>query len=136
MRKRHLTVLIIACLLIVSAQARSQVEGTELALSAHWDDKSAVAGSVTIAAAHVIGADTVLATKVLNSGAASVTLALASNSVYHVTLTSPVGTQLVKFPLTTALVSPQNLERGTISLVLHKADNSLKSANINVTMDF
>jgi hypothetical protein len=136
MRKRHLIALVAICLAMFSAQARPQVEGTELTLSAHWDDMSAVAGSVTIAAVHVIGADTLVAKKALNAGTASVTLALASNSLYHVTLLAPTGAQLVTFPVTTAMVNPQNLERGAMSLVLHKADNSLKSATVNVTMDF
>jgi hypothetical protein len=135
-RKRHLIALIAICLAMLSPQARPQVEGTELALSARWDDTSAVAGKVTIAAVHAVGADTVLATKVLSNGSASVTLALTSNSMYRVTLTSPAGAHLVKFPFTTLLVNPQNLERGAITLVLHKANNSLKSANVNVTMDF
>jgi hypothetical protein len=136
MKNRHLAGLVVFCLLVFSVPVRPQTQATSLALGAHWDDNSALAGNVTIAAVHVIGADTVLATKTLSAGWASVSLPLASNSMYHVTLTSPTGVQLVKFPITTALINPQNIERGTVTLVLRKADSSLKFANLQVSMNF
>lgn len=105
-------------------------------MTAHWDDNSDVDGSVTIASVHVVGSDTVLAKKELNEGSASLRLPLESNSIYHVTVTSASGGQLVKFPITTALVNPKTIERGIMSLVLHKSDNSLKTANIQVSMEF
>jgi hypothetical protein len=136
MKNRHLTGLLVFCLLVFSVPVRPQTQATTLSLSAHWDDNTAVAANVTIAVVHVVGADTVLATKTFNEGWASVTLPLASNSLYHVTVTSPQGVQLVKFPITTALVNPQNIQRGTLYLVLRKADSSLKSANAEVSMAF
>jgi hypothetical protein len=136
MKNRHLAGLVVLCLLVFSVPVRPQTEATTLSLGAHWDDNSAIAGNVTIAAVHVVGADTVLATRTLSGGWASVSLPLASNSLYHVTLTAPTGAQLVKFPITTALVNPQNIERGTITLVLRKTDKSLKLANVQVSMEF
>jgi hypothetical protein len=56
--------------------------------------------------------------------------------MYRVTLTTPTGAPLVKFPFTTALINAQNVERGTVTLVLRKTDNSLKSANVQVSMNF
>ena len=62
--------------------------------------------------------------------------ASAPNALSRIYLTTPTGTQLVKFPFTTALINPQNLERGTVTLVLRKTDNSLKFANVQVAMNF
>lgn len=136
MKNRHWTALAVICLLVYSIPATSQTQGTNLSLGAHWDDNTAIAATVTVAAVHIVGADTVLATRTLNGGWASVTLPLTSNSIYNVTITSPTGAQLVKFPITTALINTQNLQRGSITLILRKADNSLKNANVQVSMNF
>ena len=136
MKNRYWIGLVFSFLAIFTAPARPQTWSTTLSLTAHWDDNTYVAGKVTIAAVHLIGADTVIATKMLSYGAASLSLVLASNSIYHVTLYSPTGTQLVKFPVTTALINPQSLQSGGMKLVFRKADQSLKSANIDVAMQF
>jgi hypothetical protein len=135
MKTRYL-IGVVVYLAMFSIPAWPQTQGTTLSLGAHWDDRSAVAGSVTIASVHVVGADTVLATVALTNGHASVTVPLVSNSIYDVTVASTTGAQLLKFPFTTALVNPQNILRGTMNLVLRKADSSLKSANVSVSMDF
>ena len=136
MKNRYLVGLLFFSLLVFSIPARPQTTATILSLGAHWDDNSAVIGNVTIAAVSLVGADTVLGTKTLSGGWASVSLPLASNSMYRVTLTTTTGAQLVKFPFTTALINPQNVERGTVTLVLRKTDNSLKFANVQVSMNF
>jgi len=116
---------------------RPETGGTTLSLEARWDDRSDVDGTVIISAVHVVGSDTVLAAKALNDGRASVTLPLTSNALYHVTVDSPAGAEIVKFPFTTALVvNPQNIQRGSMNLVLRKADHTIKSASINVSMNF
>jgi hypothetical protein len=126
----------VVCLTSFCVPARPPTLGTTLALAVHWDDNSAVVGTVTIAAIQAVGPDRVLATHPLNAGWASVTLALASNSLYRVTILSPAGAHLVVFPITTALVNPQNMQRGIMSLVLRRADQSLKSANVMVSLSF
>lgn len=136
MKNRYLVGVAVICLTIFSIPTCPQTGGTALVLGIHWDDNSAVAGTVTIAAIQAIGPDTVLATRTLNAGWASVTLALASNSLYRVTALSPAGMHLVRFPIATALVNPQNIQRGTMNLVLRKADQSLKSATVNVALSF
>jgi len=136
MKNRYLVGLLFFCLLVFSVPARPQTTATNLSLGAHWDDNTAITGNVTIAAVPLVGADTVLTTKTLSGGWASVSLPLASNFMYRVTLTTPTGAQLVKFPFTTALINPQNIERGTVTLVLRKTNNSLKFANVQVSMNF
>jgi hypothetical protein len=126
----------VVCLTSFCVPARPPTLGTTLALAVHWDDNSAVVGTVTIAAIQAVGPDRVLGTHPLNAGWASVTLALASNSLYRVTILSPAGAHLVVFPITTALVNPQNMQRGIMSLVLRRADQSLKSANVMVSLSF
>jgi hypothetical protein len=135
MKNRYLVGLLFFSLLVFSVPARPQTTATALSLGAHWDDNTAIAGNVIIAAVPLVGADTVLATRTLSGGWASLSLPLSSNSMYRVTLTT-TGAQLVKFPFTTALINPQNLERGTVTLVLRKTDNSLKFANVQVAMNF
>ena len=56
--------------------------------------------------------------------------------MYDVTLLTAANTQLVKFPITTAMINPGNLQRAEIDLIFRKADNSLKSAQIKVSMGF
>jgi hypothetical protein len=137
MKKRHLIGLAAACLAIFCMPVRPETGGTTLSLEARWDDRSDVDGTVIISAVHVMGSDTVLATKALSDGRASVTLPLTSNALYHVTVDSPAGAQIIKFPFTTALVvNPQNIQRGSMNLVLRKADHTIKSASINVSMNF
>ena len=137
MKKRHLIGLAAACLTIFCMPVRPETGGTTLSLEARWDDRSDVDGTVIISAVHVMGSDTVLATKALNDGRASVTLPLTSNALYHVTVDSPAGAQIIKFPFTTALVvNPQNIQRGSMNLVLRKADHTIKSASVNVSMNF
>ena len=92
---------------------------------------------MVISAVHVVGKDTVLAAKPLSEGRASVTLPLVSNALYHVTVDSPAGTPILQFPFTTALViNPQNIQHGSMNLVLRKADHTIKSASVNVSMNF
>jgi hypothetical protein len=127
-------VLVIAAL--GSAPVRPQSSGTNLVMRAHWDTGGAVSGTVTLSLLNAAGPDTVLVTKNLYNGGASFTTVLASNSLYNVTLTSPDGTQLVKFPFTTALINPANLGKAAINLVFYSTDRTLKSASVNVSMSF
>ena len=136
MKRRYSIGLVVICLAIFSIPARPQTQGTNLTLAAYWDDRSAVDGRVTIASVHPVGADTVLATAELVGGRASVTMPLESNSIYDVRVASPTGTQILKFPFTTMLISTQNIQRGAINLVLRKEDSSVKSANISVSLNF
>jgi hypothetical protein len=105
-------------------------------MGAHWDDGSTVAGTVTIGKVNVTGPDTIISTKILSAGWASVSEPMSASTMYNITLITPTGTLLTKFPITTAFINPGNLQRAEIDLVFHKADNSLKSAQITVTMDF
>ena len=75
-------------------------------------------------------------TQDLVKGQASVSESFGANSLYHVTLVTSAGKQLLQFPITTALINPVNLRRAQLDLVCRKADNSLKSAQVSVLMRF
>jgi len=136
LKTRYFLGVAVICLAIFIMPVCPQTLGTTLSLGVHWDDNTAVAGTVVIALVQVTGTDTVIATRPLNAGSASLTVSLATNSLYHITVLSPTGIHLARFPITTALVNPQNLQRGAMSMVLRKADRSLKSANVSVSMNF
>ena len=116
--------------------ARPQTLGTNLVMSARWDDRTHVEGSVTLAQTNPVGPDTIIVTQVLNKGYASVSESLSPNSLYYVMLATSTGTQLLKFPVTTALINPRNLKRAEIDVVCRKADSSLQSAQFSVSMAF
>ena len=47
---------------------------------------------------------------------------LAANAVYDVILTTSDGTQLVKFPVTTVMINPSDLQRAGIALVFNELE--------------
>jgi len=77
-----------------------------------------------------------ITTKTLSNGRTNVYEPLGASTMYNITLLTSTNTQLVKFPITTAMINPGNLQRAEIDLVFRKADNSLKSAVIKVSMAF
>ena len=129
---------ILALATLFSGPARPQTTtSTELILTAHWDDETAVAGSVHLAMLGPSGTQAVIATQKLSStGWSAIATNLAANSVYAVTLTNPAGAQIVSFPLATAMINPSNLQRGEVDLVFRKANGTMKSAKIVVSMGF
>jgi hypothetical protein len=135
--KRLLAFALVATSVVLFAvPARPQTSGTTLSLQAHWDNNSAIQGTVTLAQINASGPNTVIATQALSRGRTSITVPLAANSLYNVTLVSSSGTQLVTFPITTALINPNNLSSAQLALVVHASDNSLASARIQVSMNF
>jgi len=116
--------------------ARPQASTTNLVMGAHWDDGTAVQGTVTLGQQNASGPDTVIATKTLSAGWTNVSEPLGASTMYDFTVLSATNTQLIKFPITTALINPGNLKRAEIDLVFRKADNSVESANIRVSMGF
>ena len=116
--------------------ADAQSTGTTLSMRVQFDDGSPAEGTVTLGQVHVLGADTILATKTLSRGYASVVEALSATTLYNITLHSTSGVQLLRFPITTALINPQDLRNAQIQIVLRKADNSIKSARVEVSMGF
>lgn len=134
--KKSLFVALLCMLTVLPNAAFSQTAGTTLSLRAYFDDGTPVEGTVTLGQVHVLSADTILATTTLSRGFTSVVQALSSTTLYNITLTSPGGAQLLKFPITTALINPENLQRAGIHIVLHKGDNTLKSAHIEVSLGF
>ncbi len=135
MKKYFITVLI--CMTAVFAlPARPQTSATNLVMSAHWDDGTDVQGTVILGQLSALGPDTVIATKTLSNGRTSVSEPLSATTMYNVTLLAAANTQLVKFPITTAMINPGNLQRAEIDLIFRKTDNSLKSAQIKVLMGF
>jgi hypothetical protein len=116
--------------------ARPQTSTTNLVMGAHWDDGTSIQGTVTLGQVNASGPDTVIATKTLSSGWTNVSEPLGATSMYDVILITSANAQLVKFPITTALINPGNLQRAEINLIFRKANNSLKSANITVAMQF
>jgi hypothetical protein len=134
--KKHFVVLLCAAIMIFAFPVLSQISGTNLIMGAHWDNNNYIQGTVQLSKVNLIGADTLIATKPLSQGWTNMTQILAPNSVYNVTLLASNGTQLVKFPFTTALINPSNLQSAEIDLVCHAADYSLASARISVKMTF
>ena len=134
--KTFLWVALLCCLAVFPFAAEAQTTGTTLSMRVQFDDGSAADGTVTLGQVHVLGSDTILATRTLSRGYASVTEALSATTLYNITVTSTTGVQLLKFPMTTALINPQDLKNAQIHIVLRKADNSIKSARIEVSMGF
>lgn len=134
--KTFLWVGLLCCLAVFPVAAEAQTTGTTLSMRVQFDDGSPVDGTVTLGQVHVLGSDTILATRTLSRGYASVVEALSATTLYNITLTSTTGVQLLKFPMTTALINPQDLKNAQIHIVLRKADNSIRSARIEVSMGF
>ena len=130
-----LAVLALAAAMLASP-ARTEPRGTTLSLQARWDHDTTVQGTVFLSRENVSGPNTVIATETLSRGRSSVTVPLAANSLYNVTLNSANGTQLASFPITTALINPSNLASAAIEMVVHVADNTLASARIQVSLNF
>jgi hypothetical protein len=116
--------------------SRPQTSATNLVMSAHWDDETYIQGTVTLDQLNASRPATVIAARNLSYGRASVSEPLSPSAMYDVTLLTAADTQLVKFPITTAMINPGNLQRAEIDLIFRKADNSLKSAQIKVSMGF
>ena len=116
--------------------AKPQTSTTNLVMSAHWDDGSNIQGTVTLGQQNASGPDTVIVTEPLSHGVANVSETLGTATMYHVTLITTAGTQLVKFPITTGMISPGNLQQAEVQMIFRKADNSLKSAKVTVAMGF
>ena len=121
---------------VFALPARPQTSATNLAMAAHWDDGTDIQGTVTLGRLNASGPDTVIVTKTLSDGRTSVSEPLSATTMYNVTLLTAANTQLVKFPIATAMINPGNLQRAEIDLIFRKADNSLKSAQIKVSMGF
>jgi hypothetical protein len=134
--KNYVLIALLCMVTVFALPARTQTSVTNLVMGAHWDDGSTIDGTVTIGKANVSGPDTVMSTRILNSGWTNVNELLGASSMYNVTLVTPTGTLLTKFPITTAFINPGNLKRAEIDLVFHKSDKSLKSAQISVNLDF
>jgi hypothetical protein len=122
--------------MLCSTEAQAQTTGTNLVIRASWDTGSAVGGVVTFGHVNPTGPETILVTRSLSKGRAAFQTVLAANSIYEVIVTGPDGMQLAQFPVTTALINPANLERAGITLVFNSTDKSLKSASVNVDLNF
>jgi hypothetical protein len=134
--KNYLVAVLLCSISMFALPARPQTSSTDLVMTAHWDDSTAIQGTVTLGRLNASGPDTVIATKTLFNGHTNVYEPLGASTMYDITLFTATNTQLVKFPITTAMISPGNLQRAEIDLVFRKADNSLKSAEIKVAMAF
>jgi hypothetical protein len=135
--KKHLFLAAtLAIVLLCATRAQTQTTGTNLVIHATWDTTSAVEGEVTLGQMNLKGPDTIIVTRNLSRGRAAFQTVLAANAVYDVILTSSDGTQLAKFPVTTVMINPSNLQRAGIALVFSSANKSLKSASVNVDLNF
>jgi hypothetical protein len=133
---KNVRFVVFVCLIAFAVPALAQTTATNLVMRAHWDDGSVIQGTVTLGQINATGPDTVIAATTLKSGKTNVSEALNKSILYDVTLNTATGTQLYKFPITTALINPDNLQRAEIDLVFRKADNSIKSAQITVSLGF
>jgi hypothetical protein len=69
--KKRLALMLFAGITIVASPARPQTSGTNLVMSAHWDDNSYIQGTVTFGKVNSSGPDTLIATKTLSQGRAN-----------------------------------------------------------------
>jgi hypothetical protein len=137
MRRFVVLVSFVALVFVAGYAARTQAATTTtMIMTARWDTKGPIAGTVTLAKVNASGSNTVVSKEALSNGEATVTLALAANAVYEVTLTSSTGTQLVQFPVTTAMINPSNLASAEIDIVMHASNNELSTARMIVNMQF
>jgi len=134
--KSYFVVVLLCMTSLFAVPTSSQTSATNLVMHAHWDDGTSIQGTVTLGQPNASGPDTVIVTKTLSNGHASVSEPLNASTLYNVTLVDSANTQLIKFPVTTALINPGNLQRAEIDLVFQKANNALKSAQITVSMAF
>lgn len=134
--KNYLAITILCMTTVFALPAHPQTSTTSLSMSARWDDGSNVQGIVTFGKQNASGPDTVVVTQTLSNGSTNVSESLGATTMYDVTLVDSAGTQLIKFPIATAMINPGNLKQAQIRFVFRKADNSLKSGNISVSMEF
>jgi hypothetical protein len=134
--KTYVAIAILCTTTVFALPARPQTSTTSLSMSARWDDGSNVQGTVTLGKQNASGPDTVVVTQTLSNGSTNVSESLGATTMYDVTLVDTAGTQLIKFPIATAMINPGNLKQAQIRFVFRKADNSLKSGNISVSMEF
>lgn len=113
-----------------------QTAGTRLQMGAHWDDGTAVKGTVTVAAAQAVGPEAVIDSKPLADGVAQLKTPTVGNSLYNVTVKDEAGTQLAKFPINMAMAmaNPKDIQRSEIELVFRKDSKSLKSAQSRLAL--
>ena len=134
--KNYLFIVLLCITTVFVLPAQPQTSATNLVMRAHWDDGTSIQGTVTLGQLNALGPDTLIVTKILSNGWTNVSEPLGASTMYNVTLLTAANTQLVKFPITTAMINPGNLQRAEIDLIFRKADNSLKSAQIKVSMGF
>ena len=134
--KSYLFIVLFCMSAVLALPATAQTSSTNLVMVAHWDDATNIEGTVILGRLNALGPDTVIVTKTLWNGRTSVSEPLGTATMYNVTLLTAANTQLVKFPITTAMINPGNLQRAEIDLIFRKADNSMKSAQIKVSMAF
>jgi hypothetical protein len=126
-----------ALVTLVASPANPETSGTNLAMTAHWDNGKAIRGTVTLVKGNLSKADTIIVAKPLSSeGQVYVTVPLAVNAVYKITVLETDGKELLEFPITTAMINPNNLVSAGINIVCREKDHSVASARINVLMKF
>jgi hypothetical protein len=126
----------LALVTLVASPANPETSGTNLVMTAHWDNEQAIRGTVTLVKANLSTENTMIVAKPLSVGQANVTVPLAENAVYNITLLETDGKELLKFPITTIGINPKNLVSAEIAIVCRANDHSLASARINVSMNF
>jgi hypothetical protein len=134
--KKYFFAVLLSITTFLALPARPQTPTTNLLMGAYWDDGSIMQGTVSLGRQNASGPDTVIVTKTLSGGWAHVSEPLGATTMYDITLLTAAGTQLVKFPTTTAMINPGNLKQAEIEMIFRKADNSVKSATITVSLGF
>jgi hypothetical protein len=134
--KKYFFAVLLCMTTVFALTARPQSSTTNLLMGAYWDDGTTMQGTVTLGQQNASGPDTVIVTKTLSGGWTHVSEPLSPSTMYDITLLTTGGTQLVKFPITTAMINPGNLKQAEIEMIFRKADNSVKSATITVSLGF
>jgi hypothetical protein len=113
--------------------------GSQLSLSAAYDDGSALTGSVVVQSLGASNALTTIATMPFASGTASYKLVLQQDKVYTVAVLQSDGTVLASFPFalpSVLKVDPAALRSAALNLVFRRSDQTLKQATPQVSFAF
>lgn len=113
--------------------------GSQLSISAKYDDGSAVAGTLVLQSMSTGGSPVTIASMPLATGSANYNLVLQCDTIYNVVILRADGSQLASFPfalLSVLKVDPASLRTAALDLVFHLSDQSIKQVTPQVSFSF
>ena len=113
--------------------------GSQLSISAKFDDGSAVTGTLVLQSMSTGGSPVTIASMPLATGSANYNLVLQCDTIYTVVILRADGSQLASFPfalLSILKVDPASLRTAALDLVFHLSDQSIKQVTPQVSFSF